>query len=166
MLGSLTAAASDMTDSSDDEDDGDQNYSWPLSPPLNLSSRPADGDSEGELEVCIEEAQYTPASSVPSGIVSQEAAMEAYLAAEQIKKVPGLNLVAAMESSVNAIINQDPAYICAQGTLPAGDFGMASEAAVETPIVVQAEPGSRRFLLERLTFILILFTYFPRCVWH
>lgn len=102
VLGSLAGAAADSSDSSE-EDEGEEDTSRrPLSPPLNLSSGRGD-DSEGELEVCA--VEESPAA--PSHHKSQRAALDAYLAAEEARKAPGLSLVSAMELSVNSVIGGD-----------------------------------------------------------
>lgn len=109
MLGSLIDPSGEASESSDDEDE-EESYGRPLSPPLNIAAS-AEDDSEGELEVCLEGGEKPKPRAVPAAPVEAHAAMDAYLAAQASRKAPGvLSLVAAMESSVHAIVSTDAAY--------------------------------------------------------
>ena len=131
-MGSLTDPAGEASDSSDDEDD-EGGYGRPLSPPLNIAGS-ANDDSEGELEVCLDvgDEKRMPRASpraTPADAVNAQAAMDAYLAAQASRKTAGgLSLVAAMESSVHAIVSGDADYGgTATGAAAAGTDGTTTQ---------------------------------------
>jgi hypothetical protein len=158
VLGSLTAADEDLSDSSDEEDEADAGAGY--APPLNLPAR--DDDSEEELEICLEvptpaAAKSKKAAGPVGGNSSSVDAMAAYLAAEaeaESKRARGgLSLVSAMQSSVNEIIDnnlayQEPGHVNNKAAslppalvpiAPDDAFGASSMVVVETATVA-AEP--------------------------